>query len=157
VADASRDPRQAADIAASVGYRPESILCVPLVHDDRVSGVLELLDKEAGGTFSLEDMATLGLFANQAAIAIVQSGGREKAAALLVELLRSLGAFGGAYGEDLLARLGRFAARLDAEDASWRQALDLAGRVWTIASRGEGAAQGCHAILDAVATLAGGR
>ena len=43
VADASNDPRQAADIARSDGYLPESILCVPLFYGDEVIGVLEML------------------------------------------------------------------------------------------------------------------
>jgi GAF domain-containing protein len=155
VADAGRDPRQAADIAERVGYRPDSILCVPLIHEDRVCGVLELLDKETGGSFSLEDMATLGLFANQAAIAIAQAGGRDRTAALLVELLRSSGAFDGGYGENLLDRVGALAARLDAGDAAWRQSVELAGRVWAVASRGEGAARACRAVLDAFVAYAG--
>ena len=33
VSDAERDPRQAADIARSVGYTPQSILCVPLFYE----------------------------------------------------------------------------------------------------------------------------
>src|SRR5206468_5403043 len=46
VSDASKDPRQAADIARSVGYVPQTILCVPLFYNDQIIGVLELLDKE---------------------------------------------------------------------------------------------------------------
>ena len=156
ISDASRDPRQAADIAEHVGYYPDSLLCVPLIHDDRICGVLELLDKEVGGSFSLDDMATLGLFANQAAIALDQASGRNQTAELLVELLRSSGTVGGGQGEELLDRLGRYAARLAADDPVWRRALDLAGRVWRIASRDATAAHECRVILDAVANLAGG-
>src|ERR687893_1907580 len=45
VSDAGSDPRQAADIAQSVGYTPGTILCVPLFYDDEIIGVLELLDR----------------------------------------------------------------------------------------------------------------
>jgi signal transduction protein with GAF and PtsI domain len=41
ISDASSDPRQAADIAKSVGYTPGTILCVPLIHNEVVIGVLE--------------------------------------------------------------------------------------------------------------------
>src|SRR5215218_274795 len=34
VSDAESDPRQAADIAQSVGYTPQSILCVPLFYHE---------------------------------------------------------------------------------------------------------------------------
>src|SRR5262249_54065361 len=46
VSDAQRDPRQAADIAERVGYHPRTILCVPLLYNDDVIGVLELLDRD---------------------------------------------------------------------------------------------------------------
>ncbi len=74
VSDAGTDPRQAADIAKSVGYAPGTILCVPLFYNEEVVGVLELLDREGAETYNAHDMATLGLFANQAAVAIGQSG-----------------------------------------------------------------------------------
>lgn len=70
VSNADQDARQASDIAQAVGYRPESILCVPLFFEDRITGVLELLDKEGASSFSPGDMHILGLFANQAAVAI---------------------------------------------------------------------------------------
>ena len=70
VSDAAKDPRQAADIAESVGYAPESILCVPLFYEEEITGVLELLDREGAPSYGPADMATLGLFANQAAVAI---------------------------------------------------------------------------------------
>ncbi len=66
IRDAAGDPRLASDIADSVGYVPETVLCVPLFYGDNVIGALELLDKESG--FSAGDMEALGLFANQAAV-----------------------------------------------------------------------------------------
>ena len=70
VSDTEKDDRDAADIAEAVGYVPKNILCVPLFYSDQVIGVLELLDKEGAAHFSPEDMEALGLFANQAAVAI---------------------------------------------------------------------------------------
>src|SRR5919112_4866456 len=92
ISDAASDPRQAADIAESVGYVPQSILCVPLFYNEQVIGVLELLDKEEASSFSATDMEHLALFADQAAVAIGQSRTNRNLAALLGEVLASLGA-----------------------------------------------------------------
>lgn len=73
ISDADADPRQAADVARQIGYTPKTILCVPLLYQDRIIGVLELLDRLDDTSFTAHDMSTLGRFANQAAIAIVQS------------------------------------------------------------------------------------
>src|SRR5579859_1745806 len=58
------DPRQAREIGEIVGYVPQTILCVPLFYADRVIGVLELLDKSDGASFTMLDMQVLGRFAN---------------------------------------------------------------------------------------------
>jgi GAF domain-containing protein len=41
-----------------------------LLHDERVLGVLEVLDRPQQSAFSLQEMELLGMFANQAAIAL---------------------------------------------------------------------------------------
>src|SRR5687768_17229746 len=87
VSDAQHDPRQASDIARSVGYAPQSILCVPLFYSDEVTGVLQLLDKENSDAFTSADMEILGMFANQAAVAIEQSRTHRNLTALIGEVL----------------------------------------------------------------------
>ena len=62
ISAAKSDPRQAADIAESIGYDPENILCVPLFYDEDVVRRLELLDREEAPSYSAADMTTLGLF-----------------------------------------------------------------------------------------------
>lgn len=146
VSDAERDPRQAADIAQSVGYTPQSILCVPLFYQEQVIGVLELLDKEGASSFSAMDMEDLGLFANQAAIAIEQSRTNRNVAALLREVLESIGRTTGDHRQELQERARAFAERLE-EDTAFRRALDLARLVQEIANRGENELKGCEAIL----------
>lgn len=148
VSDAERDPRQATDIAQSVGYTPQSILCVPLFYHDQVIGVLELLDKEGAPSFSATDMEDLGLFANQAAIAIEQSRTNRSLAALLREVLESIGR--GTEDQELQERVRDFAERLE-EDATFSRALDLARLVQEIAHRGENELKGCQAILSGFA------
>jgi GAF domain-containing protein len=64
------DPRFAREAAESTGFVPKGLMAVPLLHDERALGVLEVLDRPQKEAFSLEEMALLGLFANQAAIAL---------------------------------------------------------------------------------------
>jgi GAF domain-containing protein len=68
--DVERDPRFARDIAESTGYVPRGLMAVPLLHDERALGVLEVLDRPQQARFTLAEMDLLGLFANQAAIGL---------------------------------------------------------------------------------------
>ena len=45
-------------------------MAVPLLDEERVLGVLQVLDRPQRERFSLQEMELLGLFANQAAIAL---------------------------------------------------------------------------------------
>jgi GAF domain-containing protein len=80
--DAMRDPRFARDLAESTGYVPRSLMAVPLLHGERVLGVLEVLDRPQQARFTLAEMDLLGMFANQAAIALdlLQRARRARAA-----------------------------------------------------------------------------
>jgi GAF domain-containing protein len=147
IADAGRDPRHASEIAQQIGYYPETILCVPLFYGDRLTGVLELLDKDGAPAFSAADMRTLGLFANQAAVAIEQSRTHRNLAALVAELLRTPDA----EETTLSERARQFAVRVEAEDAAAGQALDLAALVQVIAWFGEDERDACRTILSAFA------
>jgi GAF domain-containing protein len=75
--------RFARDVAEGSGYVPDEILAVPIATEDRVLGVLELLDRDADRAQSDQDMRLLLLFANQAALAI-------QAAQVFAHLGRSL-------------------------------------------------------------------
>jgi GAF domain-containing protein len=81
IEDVGRDPRFAKDVAEDTGYVPEGLMAVPLLHEERALGVLEVLDRQA--KFTLEEMELLGLFAAQAAIALdLLQRAREAEAAL---------------------------------------------------------------------------
>ncbi|MDP9369215.1 MAG: GAF domain-containing protein [Chloroflexota bacterium] len=149
VSDASNDPRQAADIARDVGYAPGSSLAVPLVAEERVIGVLELLDKEGAASFSPDDIATLGLFAQQAGVAVEQSGTRRRLTGLLGGVLGGLGA-PMASRSDLNDRAGAFADGVEA-DPAYEEALSLAGLVQEIVSQGERERTACRALLEGFA------
>jgi GAF domain-containing protein len=80
--DVERDPRFARDAAASTGYVPRGLMAAPLLHGERVLGVLEVLDRPQQARFTLAEMDLLGLFANQAAIGLdlLQRARRARAA-----------------------------------------------------------------------------
>ncbi|HZT44777.1 MAG TPA: GAF domain-containing protein [Gaiellaceae bacterium] len=81
IEDVRRDPRFAKDVAEGTGYVPEGLMAVPLLHEERALGVLEVLDRRT--RFTLEEMELLGLFAAQAAIALdLLQRAREAEAAL---------------------------------------------------------------------------
>jgi GAF domain-containing protein len=68
--DVQQDPRFAADVAEGSGYVPKGLMAAPLLHDEGALGVLSVLDRPERSLFSLQEMELLGLFANQAAIAV---------------------------------------------------------------------------------------
>jgi GAF domain-containing protein len=85
IEDVSEDPRFERDFAESTGYVPKGLMAVPLLHEERVLGVLEVLDRPKRTGFSLQEMELLGLFANQAAIALELLQRARRAKAVLAE------------------------------------------------------------------------
>jgi signal transduction histidine kinase len=69
VNDVANDPRWAGELSKGT-FRTTSVIAVPLITQDRVIGVLELLNKQNNGVFSNDDAALLSTFAGQAAVAI---------------------------------------------------------------------------------------
>ena len=115
IEDVTEDPRFAKDFAETTGYIPKGLMAVPLLHEERSLGVLEVLDRPQRSQFSLVEMDLLGLFANQAAIALdLLQRARRAREALAVE--------------GRLAPLARIAGRLqeDERDAAFEllRALD---------------------------------
>ncbi len=70
IEDVLSDPRFSRETAESTGFVPKGLMAVPLLHEERALGVLEVLDRPADSRFTLAEMELLGLFANQAAIAL---------------------------------------------------------------------------------------
>jgi GAF domain-containing protein len=113
VDDLTADTRFSQEAAESTGYVPKALMAVPLLVEDRALGVLEVLDRSSEQPFSLGDMNLLGLFANQAAVALDLLQRARRARAALA-------------GEGELGALARVAAQLEAagEDAR-RAGLEL--------------------------------
>src|SRR4029079_15668927 len=104
--DVTEDPRFAKDFAEGTGYIPKGLMAVPLLHEERALGVLEVLDRPQRTQFSLVEMDLLGLFAKQAAIALDLLRRTRRAAAVLAET-------GG--GADVVARLATTVENLEDE------------------------------------------
>ena len=108
--DVARDPRFAKDLAEGTGYVPSGIMAVPLLYEERALGVLQVLDRPQRSRFSLQEMELLGLFANQAAIALDLLQRSRRAQAVLER------------EEGDAAVVARLAAALDALDGAPREA-----------------------------------
>jgi GAF domain-containing protein len=121
VDELDKDPRFAREAAESTGFVPKGLMAVPLLHEDEALGVLEVLDRPQKAAFSLAEMDLLGLFANQAAIALD-----------LLQKARSARAVLEDEGGEAEA-LARFATRLDDADEEKREAalqlLDALGKL----------------------------
>jgi PAS domain S-box-containing protein len=70
VSDVQNDPRFYPEIDRISGFETKSILCVPLKAKTKLIGVLEVINKVDGSSFTDQDALLLGIFAHQAAIAI---------------------------------------------------------------------------------------
>ena len=70
IEDVQNDPRFARNVAEKTGYVPKGLMAVPLLEEERILGVLQVLDRPEQSRFSLREMELLGLFAAQAAIAL---------------------------------------------------------------------------------------
>jgi GAF domain-containing protein len=96
------DPRFSRETAESTGFVPKGLMAVPLLHEENVLGVLEVLDRPSDARFTLAEMELLGLFASQAAIALDLLQRARRAQSVVA-------------GEGELAVLARLAAALEAQ------------------------------------------
>jgi GAF domain-containing protein len=120
IEDVLADPRFSRETAESTGFVPKGLMAVPLLHDERALGVLEVLDRPQDTKFTLAEMELLGLFANQAAIALD----------LLQRARRAQAALSGEGDLAVVARLAEaLEQRRDDEDGSRAAALRLLAEV----------------------------
>jgi len=103
VDDLGSDPRFSSERAAATGYVPSSIVASPLLHDERVLGVLSVLDKAKDRPFGVAELELLGRFSTQAAIG-------------LDLLLRARRARSALRGEGSAALVARVSSLLDDAD-----------------------------------------
>jgi GAF domain-containing protein len=116
IEDVLSDPRFSRETAESTGFVPKGLMAVPLLHEEQALGVLEVLDRPQAERFTLAEMDLLGLFANQAAIALD----------LLQRARRAQAALEGEGELGVVARLAAaLESRREAEDGSRETALTL--------------------------------
>jgi len=147
VSDAESDLRQAAAISEQMGYRPQSLLCVPLFYGHRIIGVLELVDKEGAPAFAPKDMELLGLFAHLAGAAIEQSRTHQDLTVLVQQVVHSLGGNSKEERHELLRGARDFARHTQQTDASYNQALEIARLVHEIVAHGGETSRAVQTIL----------
>jgi GAF domain-containing protein len=111
IEELEQDPRFAREAAESTGFVPKGLMAVPLLHEDRALGVLEVLDRPQETVFSLQEMELLGLFGNEAAIALDLLQRAREARAILEE-----------EGGEAQA-VARFVARLGEAEPTRREAV----------------------------------
>ena len=78
VNDVESDNRWLVDISKKINFPTKSILAVPMRIKERCVGVIEIINKIDGGSFSEEDLEWLEIFATQAAIAVQNSRSLQK-------------------------------------------------------------------------------
>lgn len=133
LSDVAGDARFGRSTAERTGYVPRSLIAVPLIDDEGILGVLEVLDKRGEAGFDLRDLELAAVFARQAAVAIRSSRIERDAAALLRAVLGAADALAGSddAGEGLPADA------LDAIIATAIGRLDGAGDdpLWALADQ----------------------
>ena len=87
LSDVARDSRFGRETAEQTGYVPRSLIAVPLIDDEGILGVLEVLDKRGEGGFDLRDVELATVFARQASVAIRSSRVERDTASLLRSIL----------------------------------------------------------------------
>jgi GAF domain-containing protein len=127
IEDVTEDPRFSREVAESTGYVPKGLMAVPLLHEERSLGVLEVLDRPERAQFSLVEMDLLGLFANQAAIALDLLRRARHAEAVLAE---------SGEGADVVARLASTVEAL--EDEQRTAGVKLLAALEEVLRRNEG-------------------
>ncbi len=107
--DVQSDPRFDRTAASKTGFVPRGLMAVPLLDEELVLGVLQVLDRPERERFSLREMDLLGLFASQAAIALSLQRTARRARTTLT-------------GDEDVAVVARIAALFDQLDGPRREA-----------------------------------
>jgi GAF domain-containing protein len=137
LSDVASDARFGRETAEQTGYVPRSLIAVPLIDDEGILGVLEVLDKRGDRGFDLHDVELATVFARQATVAIRSSRIERDTASLLRGVLVAAdvaaedaagSAVGAASGDALDAIIAAEIRTLDADagDPLWALADQIA-------------------------------
>ena len=70
ISDAYSDPRFDPSFDKRSGFKTDSMLCVPMIHQSKIVGVMTLINKLDGKPFNENDQNLFTIFASQAALSI---------------------------------------------------------------------------------------
>jgi Nif-specific regulatory protein len=73
IEDVARDKRWYRNISDKIGFKTRSIACVPMKVQEKVIGAIEFINKADGETFQKNDIELLTVFADLAALAILNA------------------------------------------------------------------------------------
>ncbi|MCB4792824.1 MAG: GAF domain-containing protein [Elusimicrobia bacterium] len=90
VNDAAHDPRFTGKIDHSSGFITRSILCVPMLIDDQLVGVMEVLNKKESAQFDENDLNILESLASLAAVSINNARSSEDQRNFFVNIIEIL-------------------------------------------------------------------
>jgi len=79
VNDVENDKRHLSNIGEEINFKSNTIMAVPMRIKDDCIGVLEVINKKTENGFSNDDLEWLEIFANQAALAIINAQNMEEA------------------------------------------------------------------------------
>jgi diguanylate cyclase (GGDEF)-like protein len=71
--DANRDPRHDAGVARAAGLVPHGMICVPMVHRDRLLGVVQVINRLDGRPFTADEQRLVQSLADYAAVGIAHA------------------------------------------------------------------------------------
>ena len=124
ISDLTDNPVFARDLAETTGYVPQSMMAAPLLRQEEIIGVMEVLDPTPNPVSPLGAVQLLALFAGQAAVALavvrrnratfqllVRERGEPSELTQMARLLDELGDDQRAAGVDLLDTLHRLLSR----------------------------------------------
>jgi signal transduction histidine kinase len=125
VSDAHNDPRFFDTVEKTTQFQTNSLIAVPMITQEKVLGVLEVLNKEEGD-FTPEDIDTLEVLAAQAAVAI-QNTRLFQQSDLISELVHEI--------RTPLASLVTASYLLQRSEISEKQRSELAATIYSEAQR----------------------
>jgi Nif-specific regulatory protein len=88
--DVLNDPRHLSAIGEQINYKSKTMIAVPMRIKDECIGVIEVINKSGGADFIQDDIEWLEIFANQAALAIVNAKSMEEAQGEIQSLQQQL-------------------------------------------------------------------
>lgn len=151
-ADIQSDPRWKKDIAEATGYHPKSILCVPLIYNDDIIGVVEAFDKLNNEPFTIEDMGLLTTMSDLLATLIYNMSIYRDISFLFLATLKQLSSQAAMElkGGDLTEKITEYATEMSKKmelGEAYQETLHLAKLVHEIGEHGHHSRELCKKFL----------